>query len=61
MTTNHIIVDVTDPESIAMGIEWWKNLTSSGGEGMVVKPYDFIVKNNRELLQPAVKCREGNI
>ncbi len=57
MTTNHIIVDVTDPESIAMGIEWWKNLTSSGGEGMVVKPYDFIVKNNRELLQPAVKCR----
>jgi len=24
---------------------------------MVVKPYDFIVKNGRELLQPAVKCR----
>jgi len=31
--------------------------TASGGEGMVVKPYDFIVKNGRELLQPAVKCR----
>ncbi|WP_010245602.1 polynucleotide kinase-phosphatase [Acetivibrio cellulolyticus] len=57
MATNHILVDVTDTVSIDKGIEWWENLTSSGGEGMVVKPYDFIVKNNRELLQPAVKCR----
>jgi protein phosphatase len=57
MATNHILVDVTDGESLDRGIEWWEDLTSSGGEGMVVKPYDFIVKNNRELLQPAVKCR----
>ncbi len=57
IATNHIIVDVTDPDSIAKGTEWWENLTSSGGEGMVVKPYNFIVKNNKELLQPAVKCR----
>jgi protein phosphatase len=57
IATNHIIVDVTDSENIATGTKWWENLTSSGGEGMVVKPYNFIVKNNRELLQPAVKCR----
>lgn len=57
IATNHIIVDVTDAESITKGTEWWENLTTSGGEGMVVKPYNFIVKNNRELLQPAVKCR----
>lgn len=24
---------------------------------MVVKPYDFIVRSARELVQPAVKCR----
>jgi protein phosphatase len=33
------------------------NLTESGGEGMVVKPLDFITRVNGELLQPAVKCR----
>ncbi|ADU73447.1 polynucleotide 3'-phosphatase /polynucleotide 5'-hydroxyl-kinase /polynucleotide 2',3'-cyclic phosphate phosphodiesterase [Acetivibrio thermocellus AD2] len=57
MATNHILVDVTDAESVDKGIKWWEDLTASGGEGMVVKPYDFIVKNGRELLQPAVKCR----
>lgn len=57
MATNHILVDVTDEESIAKGIKWWEDLTASGGEGMVVKPYDFIVNKGRELLQPAVKCR----
>lgn len=57
IATNHIVVDVTHAESVSKGTEWWEKLTSSGGEGMVVKPYDFIVKNSRELLQPAVKCR----
>ena len=28
-----------------------------GGEGMVVKPLDFIVRGRRGLTQPAVKCR----
>ncbi len=57
MATNHIVVDVTDSDSIAMGAKWWEDLTASGGEGMVVKPLQFISKNGRELLQPAVKCR----
>ncbi len=57
MKTNHKVVDVTDSGSVAEGTEWWESLTESGGEGMVVKPLDFTVKNNRELLQPAVKCR----
>ena len=51
------IVDVTNPESEAEGIRWWEELTGHGGEGMVVKPYDFIVKGQRGLVQPAVKCR----
>lgn len=55
--TNHILVDLTDHESTKAGIKWWEVLTASGGEGMVVKPYDFISRNEGVLLQPAVKCR----
>jgi hypothetical protein len=50
------IIDVTTPESEAEGIRWWEELTGRG-EGMVVKPLDFIAKNRRGLVQPAVKCR----
>ena len=57
MATNHILVDLSDEVSIQNGIEWWENLTASGGEGMVVKPYDFVSKHKGEILQPAVKCR----
>lgn len=34
----------------------WDEFTSSGGEGMVVKPFDFIARG-KHLVQPAVKCR----
>lgn len=53
MATNHKVINVTDSGSVAEGLLWWEELTNSGGEGMVVKPFDFTVKNNRELLQPA--------
>jgi protein phosphatase len=29
----------------------------AGGEGMVVKPLDFLAKHNDRLIQPALKCR----
>jgi len=51
------IIDLTEPNSEAEGVRWWEELTGRGGEGMVVKPYDFIVKGRRGLVQPAVKCR----
>jgi protein phosphatase len=57
MATNHLLVDVLDEGSVAAGIQWWEELTASGGEGMVVKPFNFIATNGSELLQPAVKCR----
>lgn len=57
MATNHMLVDVLDESSIADGVKWWEELTACGGEGMVVKPYDFISVKGTELLQPAVKCR----
>lgn len=51
------IIDLTNPESEAEGIRWWEDLTGRGGEGMVVKPLDFIARSRRGLVQPAVKCR----
>ncbi|MDY0168244.1 MAG: polynucleotide kinase-phosphatase [Thermoguttaceae bacterium] len=51
------IVDLADPESEARGIEWWLELTGRGGEGMVVKPHQFISAGAKGLVQPAVKCR----
>jgi protein phosphatase len=50
-------VDVTDPSSEQMGIDWWNELTGRGGEGMVVKPLEFVVHGKKGLVQPAVKCR----
>jgi protein phosphatase len=57
LATPYRIVDVTDPVSEAEGVEWWTKLTTRGGEGMVVKPLDFILRGKRGLAQPAVKCR----
>ena len=57
MATDHILVELTDEASVQRGVEWWETLTASGGEGMVVKPYDFIARFKGEILQPAVKCR----
>jgi protein phosphatase len=36
---------------------WWESMTRQGGEGMVVKPVDFVVRGKRGLVQPAIKCR----
>jgi protein phosphatase len=55
--TNYKVIDVSDEASLKEGIDWWLELTTRGGEGMVVKPFDFIVKGSRGLVQPAVKCR----
>jgi polynucleotide kinase-phosphatase len=57
LATPYQLVDVTDADSQATGIRWWTELTGRGGEGMVIKPLDFIVRGSRGLAQPAVKCR----
>lgn len=57
MATPYCIVAVNDEASIQQGIEWWLTLTHQGGEGMVVKPIDFIAQGQKGLVQPAVKCR----
>ncbi|MDB9318422.1 polynucleotide kinase-phosphatase [Nodularia spumigena] len=57
LATAYKVIDLTDPSSQAEGIYWWEKLTKVGGEGMVVKPMDFIVRGSRGIVQPAVKCR----
>jgi protein phosphatase len=57
LATSYKVVEVTDPDQVAEGAGWWAKLTGRGGEGMVVKPLDFILRGKRGLAQPAVKCR----
>ncbi|NJM72404.1 MAG: polynucleotide kinase-phosphatase [Scytonema sp. RU_4_4] len=57
LATTYKVIDLTDPSSQAEGVHWWEELTNVGGEGMVVKPMQFIVKGSRRIVQPAVKCR----
>jgi hypothetical protein len=57
LPTTFKLVDVTDPASVAAGAVWWTALTARGGEGMVVKPLDFLHRGPKGVAQPAVKCR----
>jgi protein phosphatase len=57
LATQYKQVDVTDAASTERATRWWEELTGGGGEGMVLKPFDFIVRGRRGLVQPAVKCR----
>ncbi|MBP2320861.1 polynucleotide kinase-phosphatase [Kibdelosporangium banguiense] len=52
-TTKRLFVDTDDEQAVAKGIEWWEEMTGSGGEGMVVKPAANLV----EKVQPGVKVR----
>ena len=44
-------------EAVKTAVLWWEQLTAAGGEGMVVKPLDFVVRGQRGIIQPAIKCR----
>ena len=57
MATPYKVVDVNDEASQTIGSEWWASMTQNGGEGMVVKPLNFVVQGKQGLLQPAIKVR----
>ena len=59
--TRTMLVDFDIPETRDAAIAWWLKMTASGGEGMVVKPEQFLARGaENRMLQPAVKCRGQN-
>lgn len=56
-TTRRLVVDTADAPSRAAGVTWWEDLTAEGGEGMVVKPFDNLVRGPKGLVQPGLKVR----
>jgi protein phosphatase len=44
VATQHKTVDVTNPVSELEAVDGWTKLTQRGGEGMVVKPLDFVAR-----------------
>ena len=57
VATAYRAVELSDESSCAAATAWWEELTDNGGEGMVVKPWQFVVAGDKGLVQPAVKCR----
>jgi protein phosphatase len=57
IATPYRSVDTSDAAQVALAIDWWMQLTNTGGEGVVVKPSSFVARGKRGLLQPAIKCR----
>jgi protein phosphatase len=57
LATPYKLVELNDPASVAAGTLWWRELTGRGGEGMVIKPLNFITRGPRGYIQPALKCR----
>ncbi|WP_338673532.1 polynucleotide kinase-phosphatase [Streptomyces sp. SCSIO 30461] len=58
LTTRRIVVDTADEQSVRAGTDWWLELTAAGGEGMVVKPLDALVRDDKgRLVQPGIKVR----
>ncbi|ARP64057.1 polynucleotide kinase-phosphatase [Mesorhizobium sp. WSM1497] len=51
------VVDLADAGACAEAVAWWETLTGSGSEGMVVKPRDFVSRNKKGVIQPALKVR----
>lgn len=57
VATPYRVVDLSNALQVQEAIEWWQSLTERGGEGMVVKPTEFVARGARGILQPAIKCR----
>ena len=55
--TRHVFADTSDPASCSAATDWWTTLTEAGGEGMVVKPADGLLRGPKGLPQPGLKVR----
>ena len=50
-------VTLQDAGAREAAVQWWEELTTAGGEGMVVKPAHFVTPGEKGPLQPGVKVR----
>jgi polynucleotide kinase-phosphatase len=57
VATPYKLVELANSDSVAGAIDWWTALTDRGGEGIVVKPLEFVARGSKGLIQPALKCR----
>ena len=57
LATPYRVVGLADEASVLAATAWWQTLTEEGGEGMVVKPMDFLARSEKGLIQPAIKIR----
>jgi protein phosphatase len=57
MATPYRKLNPADDQAVQEACRWWEELTSSGGEGMVVKPLQWLQKGRRSYVQPAMKVR----
>lgn len=57
--TRRIVVDLADASSRQAAVTWWEELTAAGGEGMVVKPLENLIRLERgsRVAQPGLKVR----
>ncbi|WP_431949403.1 polynucleotide kinase-phosphatase [Nocardia lijiangensis] len=53
--TRRMVVDLTDLDGEAAATAWWTELTTAGGEGMVVKPLDSLV-GSRSVDRPGAEA-----
>jgi protein phosphatase len=57
LATPFRVVELADSAQVEAATKWWLDLTESGGEGMVVKPFDTVTQGRRFFAQPALKVR----
>jgi protein phosphatase len=57
LATPFRVVETHNEAQVAAATAWWTDLVQAGGEGMVVKPREWIVRGPKGLVQPALKCR----
>ena len=57
LATAYREVALDDEAQCADAASWWEELTANGGEGVVVKPWTFVTRGSKGVVQPALKVR----
>lgn len=55
--TDYRVLSLSEPAALEATTQWWLEKTERGGEGMVMKPFDFITSGPKGIVQPALKVR----